>query len=103
MSETIRGAFQIRNKADELGIDMPLPLKIQVDSKGARSFADSSCPDSKILGIWDLRDDRIRQMRDRGQVQTVAVHTDKNQADILTKCLPERKFKNALKLMKLGG
>ena len=55
-----------------------------------------------MMGIWDLRDDRIRQMRDRGQVQTVAVHTDKNQADILTKCLPERKFKSALKLMQLG-
>ena len=60
---------------------------MQVDSKQARSFANDTCPNSKIRGSFDLREDWVEEVRNLEHVKTVDVASENNLADLFIKCL----------------
>ena len=91
-SEAVKDARLIQFRLSELGVNLTLPLMIQVDNRGVQSFATGSCVDTKLRGIWDLRSAWVKELRNLEQVKPVKIATSFNCADGLTKCLPERKF-----------
>ena len=99
-SETLRDARAVTHRAQEMGIDLPDTVQVRLDSKGAVSFSLSTCVDTKLRGVWDLREGWIKMLRDRGFMQPIKITSEENAADILTKCLPERDFKKRLETCK---
>ena len=92
LKEGVRDARLLAWVNEELGTEVSWPLVIQVDSKQAISFANDTCPRSKIRGSFDLRDDWVKEVRDRSQVSIVGVASESNFADIFTKCLSRGVF-----------
>ena len=50
------------------------------------SFQHSTSSDSKLKGVFDLRDKRVKELKDMSIALAVKVDTTVNVADILTKC-----------------
>ena len=44
-------------------------------------------PNSKLKGIFDLREQWVKELRDKRRVKAVKISTDKNVADMMAKCL----------------
>ena len=68
--------------------DVKWPAVINVDNQAAISFQGNTNPNSKIRGQFNIRDSWIRELQDTGKIKAVKVPTDKNLADLFTKCLP---------------
>ena len=47
---------------------------------------------STLWGVFDLRDAWVKELRNKGQVETVAIPRKENKADILTHCLSSGNF-----------
>ena len=81
-----------------MGIVLPRAVVMQVDNTQALSFQHQTCPNSKLKGIFDLREAWVQELRDQGEVITVKVSTEKNIADLLTKCLVNTDFNRLVQL-----
>ena len=96
MSESVRAGRLWMWRAQEMGMEVEIPLKVKVDSTGARSFQRGTCVHSKIGGIIDFREAWVEELRESGQVESEYVKGENNLADLLTKCFPTYKFKRLL-------
>lgn len=83
-----------------MGIQTQTPIVIQMDNKAGISFQKSTCTNSKLGGTFDLRNSRLRELRDTNVVKTVHVSTANNIADLLTKCHPTHRFKTLMAYIK---
>lgn len=98
-SEAAQRGMAMAYRAEELGATISWPLQIQVDNQARISFQKSTCPNTKLLGCFDLREKWVQELRDRNKVMTVKVHTKDNCSDLLTKCHPEGRFKELVQLI----
>ena len=73
--------------AEEMGIHIEWPGRIFVDNAAGVSFQNGTNPNSKLKGIFDLREQWVKELRDKRRVKAVKISTDKNVADMMTKCL----------------
>ena len=96
LSETVRAGRLWRWRAQEMGMEMPGPVTVQVDSTGARSFQRGTCVHSRLGGVIDFRDAWVEELRESGEVETEYVRGEENLADLLTKCFPTYKFKRLM-------
>jgi hypothetical protein len=85
--------------AAEIGVSTHYPFVVQVDSKQAKSFNESTCPKSAIRGSFDWREDWVDEVRDLGVVKTEYISSSSNLADLLTKCLSRPKFSRLFSLI----
>ena len=76
------------------------PLRLQVDNRQAKSFKENTCLTSKIRGVIDMREAWVRELRDEKDIEIVHVPASGQKADILTKGLPNYKFRLGLKLLR---
>ena len=60
-----------------------------MDNAVGISFQQSTCASSKLGGIFDNRWDWVEELKQVSQFKAVKIATDKNVADLLTKCLIE--------------
>ena len=67
-------------------------MTIYVDNTQSKSFQHATCINSKLRGVFDLRDGWVQELRDKSQVETVTIPRDENHADILTHCLSSGNF-----------
>ena len=58
-----------------------------VDNAAGVSFQNGTNPNSKLKRIFDLREQWVKELRDKRRVKAVKISTDKNVADMMTKCL----------------
>ena len=79
--------------AEEMGMRVQWPLEMFTDSTQARSFQHNTCPNSKMRGCYDLREQAVRELRDKEVVSATYIRRDLNIADLLTHCLAKSKFK----------
>ena len=86
MSECCREARLITWVAEEMGRVVPRPIELQVDNAAGVSYQHSTCSASKLRGVYDQRSDWIKELKDQSAVTAVKVATDKNLADLFTKC-----------------
>jgi hypothetical protein len=96
LSETVKAGRLWRWRAQEMGMEMPGPVTVQVDSTGARSFQRGTCVHSRLGGVIDFRDAWVEELRESGEVETEYVRGEENLADLLTKCFPTYKFKRLM-------
>ena len=73
--------------AEEAGVKIKKPFQINVDNKSAISFQKCMNPDSKLKGVFDLREAWVQELIDTSVIQAVKIGTEKNWADMLTKPL----------------
>ena len=66
----------------------------------AVSFQNAPNVNSKLLGLFDLKDAAIRN---KGRVKAVKVATTKNVADMFTKCLPGAAMSRLMQEVKVEG
>ena len=97
LSETVRDSRLLAFRAEEMGLVVKHPLRIQVDNKASIAFQHNTCMHSKIRGCIDLRAEWVKELRREKNVETVKVGSTQNFADILTKCFPTSKFKDKVR------
>jgi len=97
LRDAVIAAKLVQWVATDMGMSVRWPLIMQTDSNQAVSFQQNTCPNSKMRGCFQLRDQSIRELRDKGEVQAKYVPRDQNLADILTHCLSRCKFREQLK------
>ena len=73
--------------AEEAGIEVSYPLTLMVDNAAGESFCKSTSGLSKLRGVYQMRDSRIKELRDAKIVTAQHVDTKLNLADRLTKGL----------------
>ena len=71
---------------EEMGIEFPLPFKLEMDNRAARIFCLGSALKTKLKHI-DCRQEWVKTLRDRGIVDPVWIPTKDNLADMFTKIL----------------
>jgi len=76
---------------DEMGIQFPAPIKLQMDNTTAEAFANNSAYKSKLKHI-DARQEWVRMLRNKDILRPVHVDTKLNVADLFTKILPVDDF-----------
>ena len=75
------------------------PFVVQVDSKGADSFAGDTCVRSQHRGAIDMAEAWVQELKSRSVVTTLWIPKTLQKADILTKCLSPKDFRYAFKLV----
>ena len=48
-------------------------MTIYVDNTQSKSFQNATCINSKLRGVFGLRDAWVQELREKGQVETVAI------------------------------
>ena len=99
LSETARAAQLISWKCNEIGIDVSIPLCLQVDNMQSKSFQEGTCIHSRLRGIVDMRLAWVKELRDKPKIKVKWIAGDRNKADLLTKCFPNWIFQQRLKLV----
>jgi len=97
LSESVRGAQLLAWRAEEMGVGVTWPLVFQVDNEQSIVFQKATCLTSRLRGCIDMRWAWVQELRNQGKVTTKKVATEKNKADVFTKCLPAYKFKEAMR------
>ena len=69
-----------------MGVKIEYPIEVLVDNAASVSFQQSTNMNTRLKGIFDLRLEWCRELRDRSQVKAVKVGTKENISDLLTKC-----------------
>ena len=87
LSEAVRDMNLRLWIAEEMGIQIEWPGRIFVDNAAGVSFQHGTNPNSQLKGIFDLREQWVKELRDKRRVKAVKISTDKNVADMMTKCL----------------
>ena len=71
--------------AEEANIEVKRPMTVLVDNKAAKSFQEGTNPESKLQGVFDMRWEWVKELKNAKEFVVKHVTTDKNLADALTK------------------
>jgi hypothetical protein len=97
-SEGVREARWLQWVAADLGIDLNTVVNINVDNSQVISFKHGTCAKSRLRMI-DLRWNWVKELKDDEIVSVSKVSTDRNFADILTKCLKSPDFVRQVRMI----
>ena len=87
MSECMKDVKLRLYIAEEAGIDVKWPAEIYVDNKAGVHFQNKMNPDSKLKGVFDMRNGWLKELHDKKRFKVIKVETEKNLADLFTKTL----------------
>ena len=79
------------------------PIVMQVDNKQAMSFQKDTCVSTKLVGVYDMRDEWVQDLRNEAELRTVHVPGIWNKANVLTKCLSSGAFNAGVQLVQGGS
>ena len=88
-------------RAEDLGAKVQYPFVLHEDNAATVSFQKSTTPYSKLRGIYNLRDQWVKELKNTKIVEARKVATENNVADLLTKCHEHSSMKRLLQLMHL--
>ena len=98
MAEAARDARLNAWRSEELGYKRDYPIHINVDNAAGVTFQTKMCADSKLLGMIDIRWNWVQELQDAKEVKAVKIATDRNIADLLTKCHSRRTYEHLIGL-----
>ena len=98
LSQAYKEARYFVWKCDEMGMQVPSIIQMEVDNTQAISFQHKTCANTKLKGVFDLRWDWVKDLQDAKEVKTIHVDTMYNMADLLTKCLSNTDFNRLVQL-----
>ena len=90
--EAVKAGQQYQWRAEEIGAVKKGPFQLELDNKQAVSFANGTCMNSKLGGVFDRRDSRVRELRSAGVVVVKWIPRQENLSDILTHCMASGPF-----------
>ena len=97
--EAVKRARLLQWRAEELGIKTQRPMLIQMDNKAGISFQKATCNKTKLAGTFDLRDNRLRELKNTNEIATAHVPSSVNPADLGSKNHPPHKFQQLMRLI----
>ena len=77
-------------------------IAMQVDNKQAEVFQKGTCVSTKLVGVYDMREDWIQELRDEAVITTTHVSGQANKANVLTKCMSSGAFNSGVSLVQGG-
>jgi hypothetical protein len=96
LSDAVKYSRLFQWRGQELGMDIPNPISVQVDNMQAKSLASSTCLHSKLRGIFDIREDWVLELRQRDELFVDYVQSEHNIADLLTKSHTTARYQQLL-------
>ena len=96
LSEAVRCGRFYRWCCDDMALGISGKLVVQVDNQQAESFQKATCLNSRLRGVFDLRDSWVRELREDKKLQVKYVAAEGQLADVLTKALPAYKFRRSI-------
>ena len=99
MAEAARYAQLNVWRAQEMGLEPPVPIPIYVDNAAGIVFQSKMYSQSELKSVIDLRWHWVKELQDSGKVCAVKVDTLYNVAGILTKCHGRIAFDRLLKVV----
>ena len=87
MMEAVQDGVLRLRVAEDAGLEVRWPMTLSVDNAAGESFCNKTTPQSKLRGVFNMKDQRIKEMRDEEMVRASHVETERNLADMLTKGL----------------
>ena len=85
-SETMQRALHVSYIAEEMGMEVSRPIKIEIDANAALGFINNTESSTKMKHL-DIRADWIQLIRDRGLADFIKVDGKVIKADFMTKLL----------------
>ena len=67
------------------------------------SFANDTCLNSRVRGVYDLRDKRVTELRNAGNVVVHHIKGEFNPSDLLTKCMASGPYNRLVRAILNGG
>ena len=98
-SEAVKDTQSLLWRAEDLGVRVTWPCKIKEDNAATVSFQKATVVDTKMKGVYNLRWNWVKELRDAEKVEAVKVSTDANVADLLTKCQEAYQMRRLLKVI----
>ena len=99
LSDIIGEAKHIAHKMDDINLNVKWPITIGVDNEQAKKFSNDVTSSTKLKSVFNLKDARIKEMKDDGIVNTIHVDSNDNPADLYTKLHSNSRFKYLLQLV----
>ena len=93
-AETAKDAEKLKWVCEEMQIEVPSKIILNIDAAAAIGFIDSTSKSSDIKTI-DMRCEWVKMLRSRDRFATCKVPGEINEADFFTKILPGPAFKQA--------
>ena len=99
LTEAVKEALWIKGLLSDMGIEQQKAL-VWSDSQSAISLSKNNSFHERTKHIA-IKYYFIRDVIEEGDVEVLKIHTSRNPADMLTKCIPMQKFEAALEFLKL--
>ena len=99
LSDAVKSVRLYRYRAMELGMSVPLPLQVRVDNTQAKAFSKGTCVNSKLGGTFDVREQWVKELKNKSEVAVQYVNTTNNIADLLTKTHRTHRFQQLLSMV----
>ena len=80
-------------------MSVPLPLQVRVDNTQAKAFSKGTCVNSKLGGTFDVREQWVKELKNKSEVAVQYVNTTNNIADLLTKAHRAHRFQQLLSMV----
>ena len=100
--DAIVQARALQWRSEELGMEMQWPLEMCVDNTQAKSFSENTTVSTKLVGVYDMREDWVQTLRDKDLVRIKYVGGQANKANLLTKCLSSGAFNTGVRIVQEG-
>ena len=99
LTEAVKEAIWIRGSLEDMGLQ-PKPAIVWCDSQSAICLSKNNAFHDRTKHV-EVKFYFIRDIIEAGEVKVRKIHTSMNPADMLTKCIPVKKFEDALDILKL--
>ena len=103
LSETVKQAQAYLWRCEEMGITVQWPMVVLVDNKQAVSFQRATCIATKLAGVIDMRQQWIKELRNKAAVAVQYISRQYNIADLLTHCQCSGDFNRMVQYIQKGG
>ena len=67
---------QVAIVAEDAGLEVSWPMQLSVDNAAGEAFVNKTTPQSKLRGVFHLKDQRIKELRDEGIVTASHVESE---------------------------
>lgn len=99
LSEAIKEAIWIKGLLYEMGFEQQ-KVSVWCDSQSAVSLSKNKVFHERTKHMA-VKYSFVKDIVEEGEIEVLKIHTSRNPADMLTKCIPVQKFEAALELLKL--
>ena len=96
LSEGTKEARNVAWVLQEMGSRFEMPMEVMCDSDGAVKFAKDAYYDTKIKGVFDKREEWVKELRG-SDLNIKVIASKQNWSDMMTKCLKAPEYKRQMK------